>query len=86
MPRDGAWKPTLDAVTQRNRQEAFNAAFLELVVGASMPLRSAHAAAWEKLVKLVVRSYSLPSRHTFAVDNLPRHQILENWSSSRIFF
>ena len=76
-----AGQPTLVAVTRQNRSEVIDAAFLELIIGASLSLRSADAAAWEKLINVVAPSYRLPSRHTFGVDMLPRHQLLENWFS-----
>ena len=66
-------------MTRQNRSEVIDAAFLELVIGASLPLRSADAAAWETLINVVAPSYRLPSRHTFGVGMLPRQQLLENW-------
>ena len=76
-----AGQPTLVAVTRQNRSEVIDAVFLELIIGAALSLRSADAAAWEKLINVVAPSYRLPSRHTFGVDMLPRHQLLENWFS-----
>ena len=74
-------QPTLVEVTGQNRSEVIDAAFLELVLGASLPLRSADAAAWEKFSNVVALSYRLPSGHTLGVDMLPRHQFSETWFS-----
>ena len=53
--------------------------FLELVIGASLPLRGANAAPWEKFVNVVAPSYRLPLCPTVGVDMWPRHQLLETW-------
>ena len=50
MPRVGAGQPTLDAATWQNVAEVIDAAFLELIIGASLPLQSATAAACEKFI------------------------------------
>ena len=56
MPRVGAGQPTLDAVTWQTRSEVIVAAFLELIIGASLPLRSADAAAWDSSTWLHLRT------------------------------
>ena len=78
IPRVGAGQPTLDAVTGHNRSDGIDAAFLELVIGASLPLQSADAAGWETFI-VVAPSYRLPSRG--GADMFPRHQFLETWFS-----
>ena len=60
MPRVGAGQPTLDAVTPQNHSEVVDATCFELVTGASLPPRSADAAAWEKFMNVVAPSYRLP--------------------------